>query len=106
MDEDLFTEVLINLIDNARKASSAGDRIILSAKGNEIEVRDFGQGIPEEEQDKILEPFYMIDKSRSRKSGGAGLGLAITALILKRHNCRMQIESMVGEGTRMKLQFV
>lgn len=106
VDEDLFTEVLINLIDNARKASSAGDRIILSAKGNEIEVRDFGRGIPEEEKDKILEPFYMIDKSRSRKSGGAGLGLAITALILKRHNCRMHIESKVGEGTRMKLQFV
>lgn len=101
IDEDLFTEVLINLIDNARKASSAGDRIILSAKENMIEVRDFGRGIPEEEKDKILEPFYMIDKSRSRKSGGAGLGLAITAMILKKHNCRMQIESKVGEGTRM-----
>ena len=106
VDEDLFTEVLINLIDNARKASSAGDRIILLAKGNAMEVRDFGRGIPEEEKEKILEPFYMVDKSRSRKSGGAGLGLAITAMILKKHNCRMQIESKVGEGTRIKLQFV
>lgn len=101
VDEDLFTEVLINLIDNARKASRAGDRIIISAKGNAIEVRDFGRGIPEEEKEKILEPFYMIDKSRSRKNGGAGLGLAITAMILKKHNCRIQIESKAGEGTRI-----
>lgn len=106
VDEDLFTDVLINLIDNARKASSTGDRIILSAKENVIEVRDFGRGIPEEEKDKILEPFYRINKSRSRKSGGAGLGLSITAMILKRHNCQMRIESRVGEGTRMILQFV
>lgn len=106
VDADLFTEVLINLIDNARKASTRGDSIILSAAGNRIEVQDFGKGIPEEKKERILEPFYMIDKSRSRKSGGAGLGLAITAIILKRHNCRLQIESVVGEGTRMILQFV
>ena len=106
MDADLFTEVLINLIDNARKASQRGDRIILSASGNRICVRDFGTGIPEEEKERILEPFYMIDKSRSRKSGGAGLGLAITAMILKRHNCGIQIESEVGQGTQMILQFV
>lgn len=106
VDEDLFTEVLINLIDNGRKASGRGDTIILKAAGHAIEVQDFGKGIPEEEKEKILEPFYMIDKSRSRKSGGAGLGLAITALILKRHNCEIRIESEVGKGTRMILQFV
>lgn len=106
VDADLFTEVLINLIDNARKASRRGDRILLSASGNRICVRDFGTGIPEEERERILEPFYMIDKSRSRKSGGAGLGLAITALILKRHNCHIRIESEMGQGTQMILQFV
>ena len=105
-DADVYTEVLINLIDNARKASRKGDVVILSAKGNTIEVRDFGTGIPEEEREKILEPFYMIDKSRSRKNGGAGLGLAITALILKRHNCKIEMESEVGQGTRVILQFV
>lgn len=106
VDCDLFTEVLINLIDNARKASRRGDKIILSASQHTIEVRDFGTGIPEDEKEKILEPFYMIDKSRSRKNGGAGLGLAITALIVKQHNASIQIESKVGEGTRMILQFV
>lgn len=105
-DIDLMTEVLINLVDNARKASSRGSCIILSASGNIIKVQDFGRGIPEEEQDKILEPFYRIDKSRSRQNGGAGLGLSITALILKRHNGTIQIESRVGEGTCMILQFV
>ena len=105
-DIDLMTEVLINLVDNARKASSWGSCIILSARENVIKVQDFGRGIPEEEQDKILEPFYRIDKSRSRQNGGAGLGLAITALILKRHNATIQIESRVGEGTCMILQFV
>lgn len=105
-DVDLFTEVLINLIDNARKASKRGDRILLSAKEKVIEVQDFGTGIPKEEQEKVLEPFYMIDKSRSRKSGGAGLGLAITALILKRHDCTIRMESEMGQGTRVILQFV
>lgn len=106
VDADLFTEVLINLIDNGRKASGRGDRVILSASQGVIEVRDFGKGIPEGEREKILEPFYMIDKSRSRKSGGAGLGLAITALILERHHCRIEVESKVGQGTRMILHFV
>lgn len=106
VDVDLFTEVLINLIDNGRKASRRGDRIILSATRGAIEVVDFGKGIPEGEREKILEPFYMIDKSRSRKSGGAGLGLAIAALILERHHCKIEIESKVGQGTRMILHFV
>lgn len=106
VDADLFTEVLINLIDNARKASKRGDKIILTATGNTIEVQDFGMGIPKEEQEKILEPFYMIDKSRSKKSGSAGLGLAITSIILERLGCTMRIESSAGCGTRMILQFV
>lgn len=106
VDVDLFTEVLINLIDNGRKASGRGDRIILSASEGVIEVIDFGRGIPEGEREKILEPFYMIDKSRSRKSGGAGLGLAIAALILERHHCKIEIESKVGQGTRMILHFI
>ncbi len=106
VDPDLMTDVLINLIDNGVKASEPGSKIILRAGENYIEVQDFGRGIPQEEQEKILEPFYMIDKSRSRKSGGAGLGLALTAMIVKRHNVSLRIESKEGEGSRMILQFV
>lgn len=105
MDLDLMTDVVINLIDNAVKASEPGSRIWLRASGHQIEVRDSGSGIPEEELNKILEPFYMVDKSRSRKKGGAGLGLALVQLIVERHHGSMQIESHVGEGTRMILQF-
>ncbi len=106
VDVDLMTDALINLVDNGIKASSDGGKIILKASENVISVQDFGKGIPKEEQDKILEPFYMIDKSRSRKSGGAGLGLALTATIVKKHNCKLVIDSEVGKGTSMNLQFV
>lgn len=106
MDADLMTDVLVNLIDNAVKASERGGTIVLKADKNVIEVQDFGCGIPEEEQEKILEPFYMIDKSRSRRSGGAGLGLALTAMIVKSHGAQLKIESEPGKGTRMILQFV
>lgn len=106
VDLDLMTDVIINLIDNGVKASNRGDRIILHSYGNCIEVQDFGRGIPKEEQEKIMEPFYMVDKSRSRKSGGAGLGLALIALIAERHHILLNIDSEPGKGTRMILQFV
>ena len=106
MDLDLMTDVLINLIDNGVKASDYGGKIILRAYDDCIEVQDFGQGIPDEEQEKVMEPFYMVDKSRSRKSGGAGLGLALTAMIAKRNSISIRIDSKEGEGTRIILQFV
>jgi signal transduction histidine kinase len=105
VDSDLMTDVLINLVDNAVKASDTGSKVILRAYESRIEVQDFGKGIPKEEQEKILEPFYMIDKSRSRKNGGAGLGLAITVVIIKKHNIKMSIESELGKGTRFILEF-
>ena len=106
MDADLMTDVVINLIDNAAKASSPGGRILLEAYEKGIRVQDFGRGIPEEEQEKILEPFYMVDKSRSRKSGGAGLGLYLVALVARLHGARLRIESKEGEGTCVELQMI
>lgn len=105
MELDLMTDVMINLIDNAVKASEPGSQIILRAQDNRIEVQDFGKGIPKEEQEKILEPFYMIDKSRSRKNGGAGLGLALIAVIVQKHNIKMSIDSEPGRGSRFVLEF-
>lgn len=106
IDADLMQDALLNLIDNGIKASEPGSRIIVRADKNCISVEDFGKGIPKEEQEHIFEPFYMVDKSRSRKSGGAGLGLALTARIAKLHHAKIQVESEIGKGTKVILQFV
>lgn len=100
-DFDLMCDVLINLIDNAVKASPNGSSVNVYAEGDDIVVEDFGCGIPPAEIAKITEPFYMVDKSRSRKSGGAGLGLALTKLILNHHGMEMSVESEVGKGTKI-----
>ena len=102
-DKDLMTEVLINLIDNAVKASRDGDTVRLYTEDSCLVVEDQGCGIPAEELGRITEPFYMVDKSRSRKSGGAGLGLALTAMILKRHGMALSVESELGQGTKISV---
>lgn len=106
-EPELLNSVFINLADNAAK--SAATEIVLRGKaladGYEIEVCDNGQGIPEEELVRITEAFYMVDKSRSRRQGGAGLGLAICQKILDLHEAEMIFESRQGEGTRVKIRF-
>lgn len=106
VEPDLMTDVLVNLVDNAVKASDNGGKIELTCSNKLIGIRDYGCGMASEELEKIMEPFYMIDKSRSRKNGGAGLGLALSAAILRRHNVKFSIESRPGEGTIVNLQFV
>lgn len=104
-ESSLIKTVLLNLMDNACKASSQGGKIeILGAKkdsGYEFTVRDYGVGIPLEEQKKITEAFYMVDKSRSRSRNGAGLGLALCTEILRIHDSSLQIISSPGQGTSM-----
>ena len=68
-------------------------------------VRDHGRGIPREELDKITQPFYMVDKSRARKAGGAGLGLALCQEIVHIHRGTMEIQSVLGQGTLITLTF-
>lgn len=114
MEENLIKTVLVNLIDNACKASETGGGadgagsdtagvVEVSGKaadgGYRIAVKDYGIGIPEAEQNKIVKAFYMVDKSRARSKNGAGLGLALCAEILKIHHSELQIESKVGEGS-------
>ena len=105
MDMDLLSSLLLNLIDNAGKASGRGDTIELAAHGDTIYVKDHGKGIPQSELDKITQPFYMVDKSRSRKAGGIGLGLALSAEIARLHGARLEFESVVGKGTTVKVVF-
>jgi len=100
---NLIKTVLVNLIDNACKASEAGSRIEIRGavvkKGYRFSVRDYGIGIPEEEQRKITKAFYMVDKSRARSKNGAGLGLALCVEILRIHHSRLKIVSKAGEGS-------
>ncbi len=109
MDQALMESLLLNLMDNAIKASESGKAIILNSGKLEtekyIQVRDFGRGIPEEELDKIKDPFYMIDKSRSRQQGGAGLGLALCVKIAELHKGRLEIKSREGKGTCVTVYF-
>lgn len=105
MDSDLMSSLLINLIDNAGKASKEGGIIELSAHENTITVKDHGKGIPENEIGKITQPFYMVDKSRSRKAGGIGLGLALAEEIARLHGAELKFESEPGKGTTVKVVF-
>ena len=85
----LFT-LLLNLADNAQKAVSKGGEIRFRQKmlpdGFRIQVLDNGRGIPEKSLDHLTEAFYRVDKSRSRKQGGFGLGLALCQEIAAAHN--------------------
>lgn len=109
MDRELFKSLLYNLLDNARKASETGGQVALAARERDgqavILVRDYGRGIPAEELDKVCQPFYMVDKSRSRKAGGAGLGLALCREIVSVHGGTMELDSRPGEGTLVTLRF-
>lgn len=101
----LITTVLFNLIENAISASIEGGKIevngMVSEKGYEFCVRDYGSGISDKDIDKITEAFYMVDKSRKRSRGNTGLGLALIVEILKLHDSKLKIESKLGEGTKI-----
>lgn len=103
-DPELFKSLLYNLIDNAAKASPAGGLVRLEAEllGPDlvqIVVQDFGIGMPQEELRKVVQPFYMLDKSRTRQQGGAGLGLALCVEIVRLHGGELHLESQPGHGT-------
>ena len=102
-ESNLIITVLINLLDNACKASEPGSIIEVNGRkeesGYRFTVKDHGIGIPEDELQKITKAFYMVDKSRSRSRNGAGLGLALCTEILALHNSKLEIESTFGEGT-------
>lgn len=108
-DRELLTSLFLNLIDNARKASEPGKRIWLTGtqqrSGYQISVRDEGRGIEPEELTRITEAFYMVDKSRSRKEGGAGLGLALGKKIVELHEASWRFSGKPGEGFTVTILF-
>ena len=108
-DRDLLLSLLYNLLDNAVKAVDEDGFILMKGrklpKGYEIKVVDNGRGIPQDEIARITEAFYMVDKSRSRKEGGAGIGMALCQKIITLHQGEIKIDSKLGEGTVMRLYF-
>ena len=104
MDQDMMVSFLVNLVDNAYKASENGGKIFIHADEQGITVKDQGRGIPEEELNRVTEAFYMVDKSRSRSSGGAGLGLALCKEIAGLHGAQLIIKSKEGAGTSVIFQ--
>lgn len=107
IDLELFKSMLFNIVDNAIKASSKGNTIYITGTFSnsflKISITDEGIGIDKEELNKITEPFYMVDKARSRKAGGAGLGLALCKRISEIHNTKLIIESEKGTGTTVTI---
>lgn len=101
---DYIKQLFLNLIDNAIKYTPEGGTVIINqfTRNNEItiEVIDNGVGIPKEDQDKIFQRFYRVDKARSRSVGGTGLGLAITKHIVNSLQGNISVESKLGEGSK------
>ena len=105
----LIYEIIYNLCDNAVKYNKLGGsvKILIEEKDTSacITVSDTGIGIPKEYQTRIFERFYRVDKSHSRSTGGTGLGLSIVKHAVEYHNAKITIESEVGKGTSMKVEF-
>ena len=106
-DADLLLDLLCNLVGNAVKASEPGQPVEVRAADNgdtvTLTVADHGCGIPQSEISRVTEPFYMVDKSRARKQGGSGLGLALCKRIAEVHGSDLHIESTPGEGTHVSV---
>ncbi len=102
-DKQRLTQLLNNLIDNALKYTPPGGKVKISLDREyewaKIIVEDTGIGIPPEDLPHIFERFYRVDKARSRKMGGSGLGLSIVKWIVEAHKGRIEVKSKPGQGT-------
>lgn len=108
LEPDLVRSLVINLIDNGRKAMTSGGHIYVQTtmtdKGCIIQVKDDGRGMPKDAIAHITEAFYRVDKSRSRQQGGAGLGLALCENIIKLHNGEINFDSKENVGTIVNVE--
>jgi signal transduction histidine kinase len=109
VDESLFEALIINLLENACKASSNGGVIKISAitmdTGVLFSVEDNGHGISKDDLTLVIEPFYMTDKIRARTQHGSGLGLTLCKTIADAHGARLTIESEEQVGTKVSVVF-
>ena len=105
----LLSIIIFNLCDNAIKYNRPGGTVTVTVKGMPecvvLSVRDSGIGIPEEEQERIFERFYRVDKSHSKAMGGTGLGLSIVKHAAKLHAAKIQLRSIPDVGTTITIFF-
>jgi PAS domain S-box-containing protein len=101
-DEERLRQVVLNLVINASKFTPEGGKITLKAKGEDaalvVEIQDTGRGIPEEEQQRLFQPYYRRISDREHLSG-LGLGLALSKYLVELHGGRIGVESQVGKGS-------
>ena len=104
IDRDRMQQVITNLVSNSIKYTNDGGtvRVIIEDTNDSgiIHVEDSGIGIPQENLKRIFERFYRTDKSRNRKTGGAGIGLTIAKAIVQAHKGKLTVESEEGKGSR------
>ena len=102
-DRSLLTQAVVNLVDNAIKYSLANTRVVMrgseTGAGVQITVEDNGPGIDEHHLARLFERFYRVDKARSRKLGGTGLGLATVKHIVSVHGGQVKVETRIGKGS-------
>lgn len=111
-DKQRIQQVIMNLTSNAIKYSKEEEShkgcvellLTLQEEKVRISVQDNGRGIPEEHLGRIFERFYRVERSRSKSSGGSGLGLSIVKHILEAHNAQIQVKSKVGEGSTFSFE--
>jgi heavy metal sensor kinase len=108
-DENALRRLVDILLDNALKYTPSPGKVALSAAGEHgrvvMSVEDTGVGIAPEDQARIFERFYRVDKARSRELGGAGLGLAIAQWIVQTHQGSIEVKSELGKGSVFRVEF-
>ena len=101
----LAYELIYNLCDNAIRYNKDGGKVTVTVGKDSITVKDTGIGIPKEHQARIFERFYRVDKSHSRETGGTGLGLSIAKHAAQCLGAHIELNSVVSEGTTMRIVF-
>lgn len=107
--KQMLDEMIFNLCENAIKYNAPDGKVMLwvgnTPEGVKIIVQDTGIGIPKDQQERIFERFYRVDKSHSKETGGTGLGLSIVKHGAIFHHAQIRVDSEVGKGTKMEVIF-
>lgn len=105
----MLEDLISNLIDNSIKYNKPNGKVNISINKSEkaaiFRISDTGIGIPMEDQDRILERFYRVDKSRSKRITGSGIGLSIVKHVVEYHNGKIDIKSKIDKGTKFEISF-